>query len=265
VGGPGRHRAIWLFAGSWLVLTAAVEFTLSYFLPTIGQPLGGAAFVVAGAGLGFELLGLAIGHLITRPGKVSWRGAPWLLGLGALVFPTIGFFFVLGLEAAGAVVLGGMLAVGAVIIVAPNTETPISTVKPPRWRTLRLFAVGGLFVGLFAFAGTSPYDSSLSVQFKIRDESRLHNLLILAMKEASNCLSGAKFPAVPVFGKLDTVCAGDGQADFYANNDDAYLWTEGAVPAQDECVFHLGGRWWEEVDIGPSNECPLGFSFIPGG
>jgi hypothetical protein len=72
-----QMRAGWFgptFVCVWLIGTTGAEFVLGWNLSRIGGPLTGAAFAVAGAGLGFTLLGSAV--MLPLGGRGSAGGIP---------------------------------------------------------------------------------------------------------------------------------------------------------------------------------------------
>jgi hypothetical protein len=109
----------------------------------------------------------------------------------------------------------------------------------------------------------------LSLKFASSYEPRLDQLIPLARKATARapggCISGDLFPAVPVFDKPFQVCT-NGRAVTFEGPDDSYsyFYAPGGNGADDGCVFHLNGRWWEESDAQTDggDVCPFGFYYI---
>jgi hypothetical protein len=270
-----RHRPLWWFiAGGWLLATLVIQFLIGWWLAGIGMSLTGPALAVTGTGVGLSAIGALSLQLLSGNRGGRLRTQARVLGIGSVVLGVAGWVWASPSTASVALfcseIVVGVAVVLAVVDLVSRKGGGVflgTAAVNPAWLIVPSAVL------LLATLTTAALPSAVSLRFRAGEETTLDHDVPLAMvltrASSSGCVSGTKFPSVPVFGRLSTVCSGGSRISFEAAGNDAgygYVYAPGASADgvdPDGCVVHLAGPWWE-IAPGGGLPCPGGFTSVPG-
>ena len=269
----GRRSAI--AVGMCLLAAATLQVLVGMTSSRVAGSQAGSALLVAAVGLVAALLTLALVALSPRL-HVRQRSGPLLVTIlvtGPVGLAVLGFVWVAG-DALTALILEGVaFLIGVSLLLSKTAHLP---------RRQRTWIIASPVLLIAATASLLAVPSAPTLHFRLDYESRLNSLLApaLSVSGADNsfyfhCATGASLPALPLLGKPSQVCAtvsyGAGHqaklvaVELQTASGWGYLYSRAPrLPAEDTCLRHLDGSWWEEAptSAGDAGSCPFGLHFV---